>query len=308
VGLAIATDAPGKRALSAKTLGVFAVLGLVVAFSLSSTLVKRAESPGVLVAFWRMVVVSVVWNLALASTGRRITAHDVRQVWLPGIFFGLNLAVFFAGATHNSVANAALIGSLATFLIVPTGAWLFAEYINPRALAFALVAFAGTALVLLSAPPGGDASLEGNVFGFVAMLLLVAYVASTRHYRREMDVTTFMATICPIAAVAVLPLALAHGDVFGLSGTGWVFMLILTFTSGVAAQGLLVFAQKSIQIGTIGIAQVAQPALAVVWSFLLLGEVVNDRQVLGIATVMAGLLAFTVLHQRGGGRRPGRAP
>jgi drug/metabolite transporter (DMT)-like permease len=308
LGLAVATTAPGKRALSAKALGVLAVIGLVVAFSLSSTLVKRAESPGVLVAFWRMVVVSIVWNLALASTGRRVRAHDVRQVWLPGVFFGLNLAVFFAGATHNSVANAALIGSLATFLIVPAGAWLFAEYINPRALVFALVAFGGTALVLLSAPPGGDASLEGNVFGFVAMLLLVAYVASTRHYRREMDVTTFMATICPIAAVAVLPLALAHGDVFGLSGTGWIFMLILTFTSGVAAQGLLVFAQKSIQIGTIGIAQVAQPALAVVWSFLVLGELVNDRQVAGIATVMAGLLAFTVLHQRDGARRPGRAP
>ena len=307
MGLAVATTAPGKRALSAKALGVLAVIGLVVAFSLSSTLVKRAESPGVLVAFWRMVVVSIVWNLALASTGRRVRAHDVRQLWLPGVFFGLNLAVFFAGATHNSVANAALIGSLATFLIVPAGAWLFAEYINPRALVFALVAFAGTALVLLSAPPGGDASLEGNVFGFVAMLLLVAYVASTRHYRREMDVTTFMATICPIAAVAVLPLALAHGDVFGLSGTGWIFMLILTLTSGVAAQGLLVFAQKSIQIGTIGIAQVAQPALAVVWSFLVLGELVNDRQVAGIATVMAGLLAFTVLHQRDGARRPGRA-
>ena len=215
--------------------------------------------------------------------------------------------MFFAGATHNSVANAALIGSLAPFLIVPAGAWLFAEYIRPRALVFAVVAFAGTALVLLSAPPGGDASLEGNVFGFIAMLLLVAYVASTRYYRREMDVTTFMAAICPIATVAVLPLAIAHGDVTGLSATGWTFTLILTFTSGVVAQGLLVYAQKTIQIGTIGIAQIAQPALAVVWSFLLLGEVVNGRQVAGIAIVMAGLLAFVVLHQRGEARRSGRA-
>ena len=65
-------------------------------------------------------------------------------------------------------------------------------------------------------------------------------------------------------------------------------MLILTLTSGVAAQGLLVFAQKTIQIGTIGIAQVAQPALAVVWSYLLLGEVINDRQIIGIALVVAG--------------------
>jgi len=89
------------------------------------------------------------------------------------------------------------------------------------------------------------------------------------------------------------------GGVVGLSGTGWTYMLILTFTSGVVAQGLVVFAQKSIQIGTIAISQVAQPALAVVWSFLLLSEVVNHRQIAGIAIVVAGLLAFVVLNQRG---------
>src|SRR3954467_7566728 len=96
---------PTASPLSAKTLGVLAVIGLVVAFSLSSTLVKRAESPGVLIAFWRMVTVSVLWNAVLWSTGRRVRWSDVRQVFLPGVFFGLNLAVFFAGATHNSVAN-----------------------------------------------------------------------------------------------------------------------------------------------------------------------------------------------------------
>jgi drug/metabolite transporter (DMT)-like permease len=88
---------------------------------------------------------------------------------------------------------------------------------------FAVVSFGGVALVLFSAPPNGDASLEGNVFGVIAMLLLVAYGASTKPFRQDMDVTTFMSTICPIAALAVLPLAIAHGDVFGMSGTGWTF-------------------------------------------------------------------------------------
>src|SRR3954447_23947640 len=287
--------------VSAKTLGVLAVIGLVAAFSLSSTLVKRAETPGVLVALWRMLAVSLLWNALLWSTRRRrVTRADVRQVWLPGVFFGLNLAVFFAGATHNSVANAALIGALAPYLIVPAAAWRFGEYIAPRAIVFALIAFGGVALVLLSAPPGGDASTEGNVFGVIAMLLLVAYVTSTRQLRGEMDVTTFMATICPIAALAVLPIALAHGDVLELSATGWLFTAILTLTSGIIAQGLLVYAQKTVQIGTIGIAQQLQPALAVVWSYLLLGEVLNGRQALGIAIVVAGLTAFVIVHDRSG--------
>ena len=214
-----------------------------------------------------------------------------------------NLATFFAGATHNSVANAALIGSLSPFLIVPIGAAMFSEYFNPRALVFALVAFAGTVLVLLSAPANGDASARGNVLGVLAMLLWTGYVVSTRRYRQDMDVATFMATVSPIAAVAVLPLAIANGDVFGLTATGWAYTLLLTLLTGVAAQGLLVFAQKSIQIGTIGIAQVAQPALAVVWSFLLLGETLRDGQVLGIAVTMSGLLAFLVLNQRGSRER-----
>ena len=165
--------------MSAKAFGVLAVVGLVIALLAQLDAREARRVPGVLVAFWRMITVSVVWNGYLWSTGRRITMRDVRQALVPGVFFGLNLAVFFAGATHNSVANAALIGSLAPFLIVPVGAWLFKEYIHPRALVFALLAFGGVALVLFSAPANGDASLEGNVFGLLAMLLLVAYVAST---------------------------------------------------------------------------------------------------------------------------------
>jgi drug/metabolite transporter (DMT)-like permease len=128
------------------------------------------------------LVVSLAWNLVLLSTGRRVLFRDIRGVWVAGMFFGLNLVLFFAGAKHSSVANAALIGARAPFLIVPVSAWLFRERIDTRALLFALVAFGGLALVLLSAPPGGDASLKGNVFGVVAMFLLVGYVASARYF------------------------------------------------------------------------------------------------------------------------------
>ena len=283
---------------SARAMGALAVVGVIVAFSLSSTLIKRAQSPGVLVAFWRLVTATVVWNLYLRTTGRRVTMRHVRQALVPGVFFGLNLAIFFAGATHNSVANAALIGAMAPFLIVPLGARLFREQHDPRALAFALVAFGGVGLVLFSAPRTGDATLGGNVFGFIAMLLLTGYVVSTRHFRGDMDVAVFMATICPIGAVAVLPVAVADGDVFGLSGRGWSYTLLLTFLSGVAANGLLVYAQKTIQIGTIAIAQVPQPALAVVWSFFLLGETLRGWQFVGIVVALGGLLAFIVLNQR----------
>ena len=161
---------------------------------------------------------------------------------------------------------------------------------------------------LTQVPCGGDASTWGNVLGFTSMALWTGYVVSTRHVGGDMDVATFMATISPIAAVAVLPLAIANGDMFEMSARGWAYTLVLMLLTGVAAHGLLVFAQRTIQIGTIGIAQVAQPALAVVWSFLLLGETVRSKQVAGIAIVMGGLLGFLVLNERGGRARRARLP
>jgi drug/metabolite transporter (DMT)-like permease len=108
-----------------------------------------------------------------------------------------------------------------------------------------------------------------------------------------------MATISPIAAVAVLPLAIANGGVFGMSGTGWTYMLILALLIGVAGHGLMVFAQKTIAIGTIGVASVIQPALAVVWSFLLLSEALRGWQMVGITVAIVGLGAFLGFNERG---------
>jgi nucleotide-binding universal stress UspA family protein len=61
----------------------------------------------------------------------------------------------------------------------------------------------------------------------------------------------------------------------------------------------MVYAQRTIQIGTIAVSQVVQPAIAVVWSFLLLGETVRSGQVIGIAIATVGLAAFILINQRG---------
>src|SRR4029079_16683224 len=144
-----------------------------------------------------------------------------RQAFVPGILFGLNITAFFAGATHNTVANVELIGSMAPFLVVPIGARFFQERLNVRALGFALLAFCGVIIVLFAAPPSGDASLKGNLLGLLAMVLWASYIATTRYYRRDMDVVTFMATIMPIGALAVVPIAIIHGHVLDVTPAGW---------------------------------------------------------------------------------------
>jgi drug/metabolite transporter (DMT)-like permease len=53
-----------------------------------------------------------------------------------------------------------------------------------------------------------------------------------------------------------------------------------------------------VPIGLISTLQVSQPALAVLWSVLLLGSVVRGIQLVGMALVILGLVVVTVMTQR----------
>ena len=58
------------------------------------------------------------------------------------------------------------------------------------------------------------------------------------------------------------------------------------------------FAQKLIPIATIGVMQSAQPALAVLWGVIILGETVNSPQIVGMVLVVVGLGLFTWSSKR----------
>jgi drug/metabolite transporter (DMT)-like permease len=261
-------------------------------------LVKRADTPAELVAFWRMVITTLVWNAIVLSAGRRPSWHNIRRAALPGIFFGLDIAFFYLGATHNSVANAEMISAMTPFIVVPLGAKFFGERLNSKALIFAVFAIGGVAIVLFTAPTNGDASVRGSIFGMIALACWAGYISGTRRVRGEMDVASYMAAMTPVATLAVLPLAVLHGHMVSITAHGWEYTVMLTFMTGVLAHGLMVFAQSTIPIGSIGIAQIAQPALAALWSFLLLGETLRGSQFVGMAVVLAGLLGFVLLNQR----------
>ena len=61
---------------------------------------------------------------------------------------------------------------------------------------------------------------------------------------------------------------------------------------------MLAWAQTRVPVSTIAILQVANPALATVWAYLVLGETVTAIQAVGMAIVIAALAAFTMSSRR----------
>jgi len=284
-----------------RALGFSALFLVILLFSGGSTLVKLSETPGVTVAFWRMLLCSFIWVGILRATEHRwLSWADIRPALVPGIAFGLNITAFFTGVTKTTVASAEFTGSLTPLLVVPLGAWLFHERLRLGALAFGLISVFGLALVLFFAPATGEFSWVGVAWIAGALCLWSTYLLTSRQLRQGRSVAAVMASITPIATVITLPLGLFvfPGSLTQVTWRSVVFIVLLAGLTGVAAHGLMVFAQQSVPVGVISMLQVSQPALAVLWSVLFLGSTVRGIQIVGMALVIVGLVMVTIQTQR----------
>lgn len=287
-------------------LGVAAVLVAILSFSTSSSIIKWSESTGSVVAFWRMIGAVVGWwaivLVARARTGRPLPS---KSTWItvlpPALFFGLNISIFFTAITRTSIAHAEFIGTMSPLVLLPAGAILFGEHPNWGALRFGLISMVGVSLVLFFGPAGGTATLGGDLLMSVVIVTWTSYLLTSKRAReRGVDTLDFMACMMPMGLITAGPVAAVIGgsELFSLSARGWLVVGILTVGTGMIAHGCIIFAQRHLPVATIGVMQTAQPALAVLSGFIILGESVRGPQVVGMVLVIAGLALFTWVSQR----------
>jgi drug/metabolite transporter (DMT)-like permease len=251
---------------------------------------------GAVIGWWTVLLV------LKAHRGRPLpTATAWRSAALPGLFFGANIALFFTAITKTSIAHAEFIAALNPLVLLPLGALFFSESPNWRALRWGALSIVGVALVLFFGPESGASSVGGDLLMIGVIALWSGYLLSSKRARASgVGTLDFMSCMMPIGVLMAAPIAavIAGADVFALSGRGWTVVVILTFLTGMLSHGCIVFAQQHIPVATIGIMQTAQPAIAVLFGFLILGEAVRLPQVVGMALVISGLALFILTSQR----------
>jgi drug/metabolite transporter (DMT)-like permease len=289
-----------------RLVGLIAMLVAIVSFSISSPLIKWSGETGSVIAFWRMVGAFIAWWTVMLVMRFRSHRHfPTRQTWwlvLPAaLLFGANIATFFTAITKTSIANAEFIGAMSPLVLLPAGAVFFHEHPNWKALRWGALSIVGMTLVLFFGPANGTATTEGNLLMVLVLVFWVGYLLMSKRARmRGVATVEFMVCLAPLGLLTAGPIAglIAGDEIFGLDAKGWLVVVLLTLLTGVLAHALLVFAQKLIPIATIGVMQSAQPALAVLWGIIILGETVSGVQVVGMVLVVVGLGLFTWSSQR----------
>lgn len=278
---------PGARALPALILGAV-LIGLAPIFL---RLVDVGPSAA---AFWRLALsLPTLALLMLAGPSRAAVGSrgSLRWLWLAGLFFAGDLAVWHQSIEYTSVANATLLANMAPVFVTLTAWKLYGERIS-RGFALGLVlALLGAACLVADSLSISRQTAFGDLLGVFAAMFYAGYLIGVSRQRRLFDTVQVMFWTTAAGALVTLPLALALGETVWPPGArDWWLLAGLALLSHVGGQGLIAYALAHLPAAFSSVSLLVQPVAATLFAWLLLSEAFGPLQALGGAVVLGGIL------------------
>jgi drug/metabolite transporter (DMT)-like permease len=212
-------------------------------------------------------------------------------LWLAGLFFAGDLAVWHQSIEFTSVANATLLANMAP-VFVTLAAWkLYGERIS-RGFALGLVlALLGATCLVADSLSISRQTAFGDLLGVIAAMFYAGYIIGVSRQRRVFDTVQVMFWTTAAGALATLPLALAFGEtIWPPSARDWWLLAGLALLSHVGGQGLIAYALAHLPAAFSSVSLLVQPIAATLFAWLLLSEAFGPLQALGGAVVLGGIL------------------
>ena len=280
-----------SRATEWHRMGLVAVSGAVTCWGIGNILVRQVDLPGLELAFWRLVLSSVIYvGIVLARRGR-VTWAQFRACLPPAVMVGLWLITFYESIKSTTVTNVSMIVSLSPVVLLWAAVRRFAEPVSLKLLALVAAALAGTSLVLFGSTSVPTWSLRGDGLAVLALLCFSANMALSKEARQKVGVLEFQAIVWSVAMVVVAPPAILLSDDLSFPDTStWLWALVLLAVPG-SGHLLMNWAHKHVRITVSSMALLGAPPITMVGAALFLDEPIKIAQVVGGVIVIAAVAA-----------------
>ncbi len=202
--------------------------------------------------------------------------------------FALDLVFFHLAVTWTAVGNATLESNLAPVLIT-LAFWVLTRNAPRPVFVAGLAAALGGAALMIGPNFGNSRALLGDASGLVSAVFYAAYQVGIQQARQRLSTAPLMAVVTLLAAVVLWPFALAEGRLWPTAAIGWVWVLGLALLVQIGGQVVIAYAVRRLNPALSSVGLLVQPAMAVVYAWVLLGEALSGWQLLGAGLVLGGI-------------------
>lgn len=308
-------SAPASEPAQVDSRALLAMLAGAALIGTNGLMVRYAEVPPTISAFWRMCFAGIFLAGLVAAQGGWKPMSRAAWWWclVPAAAFAGDLWLWHRSILLVGPGLATLLANAQVFFMALAGAVLFGERLGPRFLAGVLLAFVGLWLLL----GGGWATLPpayrwGVWLGLATGLCYAVYNVGLRTAQRRANEGDQPVSVAQVLGVASLGCAvllglagLAEGASFAIPSMRSLALLLTLALVGHCLSWILISkAMLRLPVALVGLLLLLQPIVAFLLDIVLLGRVTTLREWAGVAVSLAGIF---VAGLRGRQRLPDKA-
>ncbi|MEZ5278939.1 MAG: DMT family transporter [Acidimicrobiales bacterium] len=272
------------------TIGLVGAAVAVTTWGVSGVIAKNIDMGGAAIAAYRFSVYAVVMSFVGWRAGVRLNRQVLRDTLWGGIALGLDVALFFTAVKLTTIVNATMIGALQPIVVSIVAHRVFGEHIAKRDIVLGMVALAGVAVVVMGSTGAPEWNLAGDMAAIGALAAWSAYFVTNRMAKDKVNPRQFTIGTAFYTGLINIPIALAFGQsLANPSSQSWVWLLVLTFGSGVMGHELMNWSLRKIPLWLGSTFTLLVPVVASAAAWMFLDEPLNGIQMAAMAVVLGAL-------------------
>ena len=275
-------------------------MGLAFAFMWSSAFASAriivASAPPMMSLSARFLISGMIGIAIARALGQ--SWNLTRAQWRAVLVFGLSQNALYLGLNFIAMQTveasvAAIIASTMPLLVAFAGWAVFRETLRPLAIAGLAAGFGGVGLIMGARMGAGAVDLFGVALCILGVIALTVATLTVRGASAGGGNLLMIVGLQMLVGAALLIVPALTLEEFNVR---WSWQLVAAFSYTVLVPGLMATWVWFKLVGRIGAVRAAtfhflNPFFGVAVAALLLGEALGPQDILGVAIIMAGILA-----------------
>ncbi|HOK30539.1 MAG: DMT family transporter [Limnochordia bacterium] len=268
------------------------LVGGVAAISTSAVLIRLAEAPPFVIAFYRMLFAALFFlPLALREgRGLRLEKQQLRLALGAGVMLAMHFALWMTSLEHTSVASSVVLVTTQPLWVFLLSVLFLAEKPTPRMWLGLVVALAGSVLVTFTEGAGGESRLYGNLLALGGAVAMACYFLLGRRLRPQLPLALYSLLVYGGAALVLGFLILLRGlPLRGFNSFTWLMFVALALVPTVLGHNSLNWALKYLPATMVSVTILGEPLGASIMAVFILKEVPAPLEALGSVITLFGI-------------------
>ncbi|MEW6105387.1 MAG: DMT family transporter [Bacillota bacterium] len=282
----------------------WAAIGMgVVAVSSASIFVRLSSAPPLVIATWRMGLATLMLAPFALVGGRRemlaMGRRDLALSLLAGGFLAVHFGAWMTSLSHTSVASSVVLVSMHPLFVMLASRLFFGESAAGGAVAGAVIAVVGSAIIGLGDSAAGGSAFFGDLLALLSALMFAAYVLVGRGVRQRLSVAPYAFVVYGMCSLVLVLTCLAGSvRVYPYSTRDYVLFLALAAVPTILGHTVFNWALRYVSASVISVSVLGEPVGATLLAMALLKETPPATAVTGGILVIMGISLFTVFSAR----------